>query len=119
MSVAAERAVPDMLSELVANTISPPIVNRGFAEAGPVAIRPAPQDMSIAWSNLATLNFVPLSAYAQGNPAEAIGDLEDVLSAIVDIDEAASAFRLPYRSAGQPSLFASRSGRKRDAPPVD
>ena len=105
MSVAAQRPVPGVLAELVADTISARTAN-GFAGAAPVVVRPAPADLGTAWHNVTALNFAPLSAYDQGNPAGAVDELARVLSAIVDVDEAAAAFRLPYRSPGQPSPFA-------------
>jgi hypothetical protein len=108
VSVAADRPVPGFLAELVTNTISAPSPNHGFAGAPPVVIRPEPADQPVAWDNITALNFAPLSAYSQGHPAEAVGDLEQVLSAIVDLDEASSAFRLPYRGLGQRSPFTVR-----------
>lgn len=111
VSVAAERPVPAVLTELVADTISAPTANHGFAGAAPVVVRLGPADLPTAWSNVTALNFAPLSAYDQGQPAEAIGELERVLGAVVDPDEAAAAFRLPYRNAGQASPFAAHQDR--------
>ncbi|TCO47411.1 hypothetical protein [Actinocrispum wychmicini] len=99
MSLAAAGPVPGLLAELLAETVSARTVNQGFAGAGPVVVRPDPADMPTASSNLSTLNFAPLAAYAQGNLPDAVGELERVLGAIVDLDEAAAAFRLPYESA--------------------
>jgi hypothetical protein len=98
VSVAAERPVPGVLAELVADTISARDVNHGFAGAQPVVVRPSPEDLPVAWHNIVTLDFERLHAYAQGHPVEAIGELEHTLSTTVDLDEAAAAFRLPYRS---------------------
>ncbi|HEV2782718.1 MAG TPA: hypothetical protein VGX25_25280 [Actinophytocola sp.] len=98
VSLAAERPIPSFLAELVATTISAPTANHGFAAAAPVVVRPGPVDLPTAWSNITALNFAPWSADTRGGPAEAIGDLERVLGTIVDVDEAAAAFRLPYRT---------------------
>ena len=47
-----------------------------------------------------------MARYMAGHPAEAIGQLERVLGSIVDLDEAAAAFRFPYRTAARDSLFS-------------
>lgn len=61
-----------------------------------MAVRPSPEELYLAWNNVTGLGFAQLSAAAlQGHAPEAIGDLERTLGAIVDIDEAAAAFRLP------------------------
>ncbi|HEU5470937.1 MAG TPA: hypothetical protein VFV67_09820 [Actinophytocola sp.] len=106
ISVAAERPLPGILPELVASTISPATGTHAFVAAAPVVVRPEPADKPIAWHNFTALNFAPLSAYDQGNPPEAVGELERALSAVVDLDEAAAAFRLPHRGSG-PALFAA------------
>lgn len=103
VSVVAERPMPGLLSELVADTISARTEHHGL----PVVVRPEPADMPTMWNNVTALNFAPLTAYDQGNPAEAIGELERVLGSIADLDEAAAAFRLPYRSPGKPSPFGT------------
>lgn len=106
VSVAAERTVPGLLAERIADTISPRTAAPGFAGAAPAVVRPEPADLAVAWDNVTALNFAPLTAYAQGNPPAAIGELEQVLGAIADLDEAAAAFRLPYRPSGRPPVFA-------------
>ncbi|ALG08381.1 hypothetical protein AOZ06_17010 [Kibdelosporangium phytohabitans] len=111
VSVAAEQPLAGLLGELVADTISARGDSHGFAAATPAVVRPEPMDVPTAWNNVTALNFAPLAAYDQGNAPEAIGDLERVLGSIVDLGEAAAAFRLPYRSAGKPSLFAVHPGR--------
>jgi len=107
VSVAADRPIPGVLAELAADTISARTATPGFAGAPPAVIRPGQADLATAWRNITALNVTPLPAYDQGNPEEAIGELERVLSAIVDLDEAAAAFRLPYRNPGQASPFGA------------
>jgi hypothetical protein len=105
ISLAAEGPIPAMLAELVAETITTREPNGGFAAASPAVVRPGPADASTAWRNITSLNLDPLAGYTQGAPQEAIGQLEQILGYIVDIDEAAAAFRLPYELSGRPSLF--------------
>jgi hypothetical protein len=107
VSIAAERPVPAVLAELVAGTISARHGHHGFAGAPPVVVRPGPADLRAAWDDITALNVAPSSPHTQGHPAEAIGDLERTLSALVDLDEAAAAFRLPYRGSAPKSPFAA------------
>jgi hypothetical protein len=100
VTIAAQRPIPGVLAELVADTISAPSGNGGFAGAAPAVMRPSLSEAPVAWANVTTLNFAPLSAHYQGHPAEAVGELERVLTAIVDLEEAAALFRLPYRAEG-------------------
>lgn len=103
VSVAADRPVPGVFAELAAGTISARTAAGGLAGAGPAVVRPSPAELPTAWHNLTALNFAPLTAYDQDCPPEALGPLERTLSAIADPAEAAAAFRLPYRRAGQAS----------------
>ncbi|GAA2978423.1 hypothetical protein [Actinokineospora diospyrosa] len=88
ISLAGAGPVPGVLAELAATTISP--------ASAPAVVRPTPEDLPVAWNNLATLNFASLSAYRQGMPAEALQGLDQTLASIVDMDEAAAVFRLPH-----------------------
>ncbi|RLK58953.1 hypothetical protein CLV68_3434 [Actinokineospora cianjurensis] len=106
VSLAGEQPVPSVLAELAANTVSPPERNAGFVGASPKVETLDHADTATAWHNLTTLNFAPLSTYAQEHPPGAIGEVERVLVSITDIDEAAAVFRLPYKSTATASLFA-------------
>ncbi|MGH3621354.1 MAG: hypothetical protein ACRDQ5_06130, partial [Sciscionella sp.] len=106
VSLAAEQPVSDSVAELLADTISPPLREGGFAGATPTIVRPRPDELPTAWRNIAALNFDPLAAsYPEGIPVDAIGEVERILASIADIDEAAAAFCLPYASTGNPRLF--------------
>ncbi len=96
VTIAAERPVLGVLGELVADTISARTTHHGFVGAPPVVVRPDPADVPAAWHDITALNVAPFSPHVQSHPAEAIGDLERALSALVDLDEAAAAFRLPW-----------------------
>ncbi|WP_051114714.1 hypothetical protein [Actinokineospora enzanensis] len=104
-SIAAEQPVPGLLAELAADTVSARAADRGFAGAGPALVRPHPAEFPTAWRNITSLDFTPLAAEAQGAPPEAVDEVARHLLAIVDLDEAAAVFRLPYRDAGQASPF--------------
>jgi hypothetical protein len=101
VTIAAERPVPGVLGELVADTISARTTHHGFAGAPPVVVRPDPADVPTAWHDITALDVAPSSRHLQSHPPEAIGDLERALSALVDLDEAAAAFRLPYRGTAR------------------
>ncbi|HWC83768.1 MAG TPA: hypothetical protein VG756_27735 [Pseudonocardiaceae bacterium] len=99
VSLAADRALPDLLAARAAETISAGESGGGFLEAPAVAVRPLPGELATAWRNIAELNFDPLpGAHLQGLPDEAVGEVERVLGAIVDLDEAAAAARLPHEA---------------------
>ena len=96
VSLACDGPLTDHVATTVAEAISPSLPGGGIAGAPAVAVRPSPEELYLAWNNVTGLGFAQLSAAAlQGHAPEAIGDLERTLGAIVDIDEAAAAFRLP------------------------
>jgi hypothetical protein len=106
VSLAAQRPVSEQLAETVASTISPRIPDLGMTGAAAVAVRPRAGELDVAWGNVTALNFAPLpAAHLQGCAPEAVGDLERTLGAIADIDEAAAAFRLPYRESARSSVL--------------
>ncbi|MPZ82482.1 MAG: hypothetical protein GEV28_19605 [Actinophytocola sp.] len=96
MSLAAERPLADHVATAVAESISPRLAGGGMAGAPAVAVRPAAAELETAWRNMTGLDFTPLpTAHLQGCAPDAVGDVERTLGSIVDIDEAAAAFRFP------------------------
>ncbi|WP_394618602.1 hypothetical protein JNUCC0626_05740 [Lentzea sp. JNUCC 0626] len=76
---------------------------------GGVACPLAPGDLDTGWRNLAALNRDWLElTYGQGAPVQAMRHSERILCDLSDVDEAATAFRLPYVVAGHLPLFDMR-----------
>jgi hypothetical protein len=83
VSLAAEAAIPDTLTESLLGAVAPA-----------VALRPGGDEAATAWRNVTGLAFDPLPvAYAQGAPPQ--DDLVGTLGSIVDVGEAAALFRFP------------------------
>lgn len=101
VSLAADRRLREDITAAVVDGISPSGSGLGLAGASAVAVRPAVGEWDTAWSNIAALNFDPLPvAQVQGHSPDAVGDVERLLGAIADVDEAAAAFRLPFPVLG-------------------
>jgi hypothetical protein len=111
ISIAADGApIPMELAELLAATIS--------AGVGTAVVRVPPQaEFARACGNLLALNREWLEeTYRQGlPPGHHLHDVEQILSDLVDLSEAAVAFRLPYEIPARPPLFDS-AGRAGDGP---
>jgi hypothetical protein len=76
--------------------VDPSFVALLGATTGTVACRVAPQDVSGAWRNLATMDRQWLDeTYRQGAPPGELDDTERILCDLVDETEANTAFRLP------------------------
>jgi hypothetical protein len=109
VSLVAEQPVTAQLAATVAAAISPGTPGGGIAGAPAVVVRPAADESHIAWGNITGLNFEPLPvSHLQSNTPESIGDVEQVLGAIADIDETAVAFRLPYHLPSRSSASPTR-----------
>lgn len=92
---------PEHLAAAVVEAVSPGRPDQGIAGAAAVAVRACPGELDTAWANVTALNVdPPPAAHVPGHAPEAVGELERALGAIVDVDEAASAFRLPYPVLG-------------------
>uniref|UniRef100_UPI002AD38F89 toll/interleukin-1 receptor domain-containing protein n=1 Tax=unclassified Frankia TaxID=2632575 RepID=UPI002AD38F89 len=109
VSVASAGPLAPAFGELLAATISPPVRDGAFGGGGAVARRPPPEDIRPAWVNITTLGREWLDAtYRQGSPPGLLNEPERILCELVDVPEAAVAFRFPYEVAGRPRLFDLR-----------
>lgn len=103
ISVASQGPVPYGFADLVAATTG-----------GGVACPPPPTELDAAWRNLAALNRDWLDhTYRQGAPPGSLREAERILCDLVDLDEAALAFRLPYEVPGHLPLFDTARRRRR------
>jgi hypothetical protein len=99
ITVAAEGPSPTHLAELVAAAVSAP-------PESAVVVVPRGGEAEAAWGSVTALNRTWLEeTYGQGVPAGRLGPVERMLSDLVDLPEAAAAFRFPYEIPGRPPLF--------------
>jgi hypothetical protein len=104
ISVVSEGDLPDWFPQLLAATISPP----ADLASGAVVRKPPPWELQAAWANVTRLDCGWLDeTYRQG--AQSLTEVERLLCNLVDVSEAASAFRLPYEVAGHLPVFTGRS----------
>ncbi|MFB7915333.1 hypothetical protein [Streptomyces sp. NPDC056061] len=97
ISLAAAGPLPPGLAEQIA-----------AAAGGAVVCGPPVEEAGAAWANIAGLNRTWLDAtYRQGAPAHSLNPVERLLADLLDVSEAATAFRLPYEVAGHHPLFAT------------
>ncbi|MFD4638140.1 hypothetical protein ACFWN2_12540 [Lentzea sp. NPDC058436] len=102
ISVASQGPVPYGFAELVAATTG-----------GGAACRPPSTELDAVWRNLAALNRDWLDhTYRQGAPPGSMRDAERILCDLVDLEEAALAFRLPYEVPGHLPLFDTARRRR-------
>ncbi|MFI7102037.1 hypothetical protein ACIBK8_22075 [Streptomyces sp. NPDC050161] len=91
------------LAQQIAATLSPATATGGGAVAADV---PA-HEWAAAWTNLTGLQRAWLdTAHGQDVPLP-LGEPEQVLADLVDVPQAAAAFRFPYEIPGRPPLFAT------------
>ncbi|MFF3765609.1 hypothetical protein ACFYYR_16180 [Streptomyces sp. NPDC001922] len=113
IAVAAAGPVPLHLAETVAATVStqPGAGAATAAEAAVVRVPPEGERRT-AWHSVSTLGRAWLEeTYGQGAPPGRLGPVERVLSDLVDLPEAGTAFRFPYETPGRPPLFDTASRR--------
>ncbi|WP_432096026.1 hypothetical protein [Streptomyces sp. bgisy100] len=114
IAVAAAGTVPLHLAETVAATVSAASLSTALgagtgavsaAEAAVVRVPPEGERQT-AWHSVTTLGRAWLEeTYGQGAPPGRLGPVERVLSDLVDLPEAGTAFRFPYETPGRPPLF--------------
>ncbi|QIK09757.1 hypothetical protein G7Z12_30535 [Streptomyces sp. ID38640] len=106
------RAVAGDLAEQVAASLTPP----GAADGGAV-VRPVPShEVPDAWTNFTGLHRTWLDATYRQDVPEPLGDREKILADLVDLPQAAAAFRFPYEIPGRPPLFTTTA--RTAAPPA-
>jgi len=107
ISIAAAGPIRPGFPELVAATVG-----------GGVVCRPPASEIGVAWRNMAALNRDWLDeTYRQGSPAGLLSPTEQILTDLVDLTEAAGAFRLPYEIDGHLPLFTATGAGPRPAAP--
>lgn len=109
ISLAGQQDLPGPLGAWLANALS----GAGGAgtdsggASGAVALRPAPHERTLAWTNLATLGASWLGETYRGPlPDSALGPLERELLNLVDREEASSLVQLPVAWPGHTPLYA-------------
>jgi hypothetical protein len=114
-TLASPAPLPDALAELVGSTISPPQREHGahaltatFNGPAHVAVRPAPHELPVAWSNVTTLDQLRWDAQYLGSlPVSPPPGLR-TLAELVDPAEAGAALRLPFAQHGSMPGFPVR-----------
>ncbi len=97
VSVASAHPLSDHFAHRLAQAISPGRPDTGLAGRPATVLRPLGPESLVAWRNITELGFDPLpSCRAQGLPPEALGPLDQALTAIASFDEAAAACHLPF-----------------------
>ncbi|MER6048742.1 hypothetical protein ABT168_15005 [Streptomyces sp. NPDC001793] len=101
------------LAEQVAATLAPPTASPGAAVARAVA----PHETADAWTNLTGMQRTWLDTTYRQEVPQPLGEWEKLLTDLVDLPQAAAAFRFPYEVPGRPPLFATprRSAAPREA----
>jgi hypothetical protein len=100
ISVLSQGPLPAGFAELLAHTVG-----------GAAVVHPAPAERTAAYQNVAALNREWLAeTCAQGTPPGELTDVERVLSDLVDVSEAATAFRLPRDVPDEVSPFTGHRG---------
>ncbi|MFG2194678.1 hypothetical protein [Streptomyces sp. NPDC048639] len=118
IAVAADGPVPVHLAEVVAATLSgarTAVSGRGV-EGPAVVCLPSGGEAATAWGNVTAINRTWLEeTYRQSVPEGYMGQVERILSDLVDLPEATAAFRFPYEIPGRPRLFATTARRQAGA----
>jgi hypothetical protein len=97
VSAASNRPLSDHFAHQLALAVSPGRTDTGLAGRPAEVLRPVGPESLVAWRNIAELGFDALPACrAQGLPPEALGPLDQALTAIASLDEAAAAWQLPF-----------------------
>jgi hypothetical protein len=115
VTLASPAPLPDPLAELIGATISPPqrdlgrhALNATFTGPAHVVVRPEPDELPTAWSNVTTLDRLRWDAQYLGAlptlPPPALRDLAE----LVDPAEAGAALRLPSAQHGTMPGFPVR-----------
>ncbi|MGW9041032.1 hypothetical protein ACWGQL_00460 [Streptomyces lydicus] len=103
ISLAAERAAPLPLAELLAATVAP----AGAAPGGAVARAVPPHERAAAWAGLSGMQHTWLDTTYRQEVPQPLGGWEQLLADLVDVPQASAAFRFPYEIPGRPPLFST------------